>query len=151
LKEAEKFYAEYDKLKKELEANPDKKKELRWYRDITKNYRLYRWHEELRERFESQKDNSGIPVDIHLLRLGDVVFAANPFEYYLDFGMRIKARSKAVQTFIVQLAGSGTYVPTERSLKGGGYGSIPTSNPVGDEGGRQLVEVILEGINQLWK
>ena len=151
LKEAEKFYAEYDKLKKELEANPDKKKEPRWYRDITRNYRLYRWHEELKERFESQKDNSGIPVDIHLLRLGDVVFAANPFEYYLDFGMRIKARSKAVQTFIVQLAGSGTYVPAERSLKGGGYGSIPTSNPVGDEGGRQLVEVILEGINQLWK
>jgi len=46
-----------------------------------------------------------MPVEIHAIRLGDMAIATNRFELYLDFGIRIKARSKAVQTFVVQLAG----------------------------------------------
>jgi hypothetical protein len=80
-----------------------------------------------------------------------MAFATNPFEYYLDFGIYIKARSRATQTFLVQLAGSGTYVPSRRSTKGGGYGSIPASNPVGYEGGRQLAEKTVEVIDSLWE
>jgi hypothetical protein len=30
-------------------------------------------------------------VVIHGVRIGDVVFATNPFEYYLDYGIMIKA------------------------------------------------------------
>jgi len=156
LKEADKYYKEYEKLKKELEENPRKKEKspehdyLRWYGPVTMNYRLYKRNIALKERFESQKANPDVPFDIYFLRLGDIVFATNPFEYYLDFGMQIKARSKAVQTFVVQLAGPGTYVPTERSVTGGGYGSVPASSPVGYEGGRQLVNATLEGIKSLW-
>jgi len=40
--------------------------------------------------------------------------ATNPFELFLDYGMRIKARSKALQTFVVQLAcDSSGYLPTQ--------------------------------------
>ena len=37
-----------------------------------------------------------------------------------EFGIQIKARSRALQTFIIQLAGPGSYVPTGRADRGGG-------------------------------
>jgi hypothetical protein len=76
--------------------------------------------------------------------------ATNPFEMYLDYGTRIKARSPATQTFVVQLAGSGTYLPTRRSIEGGAYGAVPGSTLIGPEGGQELVEHTLELINTLW-
>jgi len=57
------------------------------------------------DRFELQKTQPTMPVEVHVIRLGDMAIATNRFELYLDFGIRIKARSKAVQTFVVQLAG----------------------------------------------
>jgi hypothetical protein len=65
--------------------------------------------------------------------------------------MRIKARSKAIQTFVVQLTGSGTYLPVERSVKGGSYGAIASSCVVGPEGGKELVEETLKCIDELFK
>lgn len=79
-----------------------------------------------------------------------MVSKTNPFEFYLDYGLRIKARSPAVQTFIVQLAGSGTYVPTSRSVAGGAYGAVPATTLIGPEGGQELVEKTLEIINELF-
>ncbi|MGB9677687.1 MAG: hypothetical protein ACPLZ9_03625, partial [Candidatus Ratteibacteria bacterium] len=120
--EAEKYYKEYEKLKNELEKNLKKKKEKRWYIPITYNYRRAQWYMSVKDKYETQKKEPKLEVDIHVLRIGDIVFATNPFECYLDYGIQIKARSKAIQTFIVQLTGPGTYLPTERSIKDGGYG-----------------------------
>jgi hypothetical protein len=75
----------------------------------------------------------------------------NRFEYYLDFGMRIKARSKALQTFVVQLAGEGTYLPTTRSMKGGSYGAYIASTPIGPEGGQLIVEECVKNINEMFE
>ena len=86
-----------------------------------------------------------------MVRLGDVAFATNPFEYYLDYGIQIKAKSPATQTFLVQLAGSGSYVSSPRAIAGGGYGSQPQSNPVGAEGGGMLRKKTSEFIAELWK
>jgi hypothetical protein len=44
---------------------------------------------------------TSMPVEVHVIRLGDMVIATNRFELYLDFGIRVKARSPAVQTFVV--------------------------------------------------
>ena len=90
-------------------------------------------------------------MELHVLRLGELAIATNPFEYYLDFGVFIKARSPAVQTMLVQLAGGGSYCPSRRSLAGGGYGSLPASNPVGPEGGRKLAERTIEVLLGLWR
>ena len=64
--------------------------------------------------------------------------------------MQMKARSKAIQTFIVQLTGTGTYLPTARSVAGGAYGAVPASTTIGPEGGRELVKQTLELIDSLW-
>jgi len=151
LKEAEKYYKEYERLKKEIEENPEKKKENRWYVGITFNYRRSQWFLSVKDRYEIQKINPKVEIEIHVLRIGDNVFATNPFELYLDYGMRIKARSKAIQTFVVQLTGSGTYLPAERSVKGGSYGAIAPSCIVGPEGGKELVEKTLKIIDELFK
>ena len=150
LAEAEKLRKDYEQLHRELEAHPEKRLEQRWYTGITAAYRRMKWYEAVEERFQRQQSQPKLPVEIHVLRIGDVVFATNPFEYYLDFGMQIKARSKAVQTFLVQHVGSGTYLPTLRAVSGKSYGAVPASTPVGPEGGRELAQKTVEIINSLW-
>ena len=150
-KAAEKSKEKYEELLKDLEAHPEKKKEKRWYTDISKAYRIARRNTLVEERFSLQQIEPEAEFEVHAVRLGDIVFATNPFELYLDYGMQIKCRSKAVQTFIVQLAGPGSYLPTERSIKGGAYGAVPTSTLVGPEAGQQLVEWTLKTIDDLYR
>ena len=122
----------------------------RWYKPITYEYRRWRWHANVKLRYEREQAQPLFPAELHVVRLGDIVIATNPFEYYLDFGIRIKARSPAVQTFLVQLAGGGTYVPTEWAVAGKSYGAIPASTPVGPEGGRELAEWTVDALRKLW-
>ncbi len=108
---------------------------------------------DLVSRYENQDENPTHQVECHIIRLGDVVFATNPFELFMDYGARIRARSKAPQTFLVQLAdgsGNGCYLPTQRALDGGHYSAIIKSNWVGPEGGKMLVEETLASINELF-
>lgn len=142
---------EYERLKKDLEDHPEKRESPRWYVPITTAHRKRHWLEGALKRHEIRKTRSTIPVEAHVIRIGDVAFATNPFELFLDYGIRIKARSLATQTFVTQLAGSGTYLPTERSVAGGGYGSIPASNTIDPKGGKILVEETLKMIERLWK
>ena len=150
LAEAEKLRAAYDEEMRKLEADPSLRADPRWYKMPTNYFRRMRWFQGVADRFEKQKTQPTQPVELHVLRLGDLAMATNPFEFYLDFGIRIKARSPATETLLVQLAGGGTYCPSPRSVGGGGYGSLPASNPVGPEGGRLLVERTVEIINRLW-
>lgn len=89
-------------------------------------------------------------IDLHVIRLGDVAIATNPFELYLDYGVRIQARSRAPQTFLVQLAsGQFGYLPSPKAV-GKHYGGLAADNAVGPEGGQRLVDRTLEIINDLW-
>ncbi|HSI77532.1 MAG TPA: hypothetical protein VK957_16650 [Lunatimonas sp.] len=118
-----------------------------------RQYRLLKWHGALLERYEKQSQNPDetYDVDIHLVKLGDVVICTNPFELFTEYGIRIKARSKALQTFVVQLVGGGTYLPTMEAVRGGHYSAIIQSTEVGPEGGDILVEETVRGIHQLWE
>ncbi|GIW78347.1 MAG: hypothetical protein KatS3mg105_0154 [Gemmatales bacterium] len=103
------------------------------------------------ERYRTQKEKTTYPVELHVVRLGEVALATNPFELFLDFGLRMKTRSQAVMTMTVQLAGYGTYVPTEKAVRGGGYSAEVASNLVGPKGGQVLVEETVKRINALWE
>jgi hypothetical protein len=95
----------------------------------------------------TKSDGSVLPVEVYVLRLGEMAFATNPFELYTDFGVRIQERSEAIQTFVVQLAGSGNYVAPQKTIAGGAYGS---QREWGPQAGRDLVEGTVALIDGLW-
>ncbi len=111
------------------------------------------WNDDVVRRFDLQKSNPGATYqsEIHVIRIGDVVICTNQFELFTDFGIRIQARSKALQTFVVQLAGPGTYLATQKAVAGGGYSAVCQSNVVSPEGGQVLVDRTLELIDKLWE
>jgi hypothetical protein len=110
------------------------------------------WHGQVVKRFEEQQPGTLQPyqMELHVLRIGDIAIATNPFELFTDYGIQMKGRSPALQTFVIQLSGSGTYLPSARAVYAGGYSAIAESNEVGPEGGQILVDRTLDQINALW-
>jgi hypothetical protein len=97
------------------------------------------------DRYETQKTNPNLSMELHVLRIGDIAFASNRFELYMDYQHRIQARSPFEQTFVIQLAGQpgndgGTYLCTERGEWGRGYSASMFCNLVSPQGGQELVE-----------
>jgi hypothetical protein len=100
--------------------------------------------------YEAGGQKPDYTMELHVIRLGDVAFATNPFELYLDYGERILARSRAEQTFLVQLScGTGAYLPSPKAV-GKHYGGLAADNKVGPEGGQLLVERTLAIIDAFW-
>lgn len=116
-------------------------------------YVMTRRFERVITRYEEQGQTPTQPEEIHVIRFGDMAFTTSRFELYLDFGIRIKARSPAVQTFVVQLAGggrTGTYLPTARAEYGGSYGASPYCSDIGSAGGQVLVEETVKTLKELF-
>jgi hypothetical protein len=102
-------------------------------------------------RYHDQDAHPSIQVELHAVRLGNVVFVTNPFELFLDFGQQIKARSAANQTFIVQLCcGYSGYLPSARAESLGGYGGLIINGQAGSDGGKLLVDSTVQMISELW-
>ena len=111
---------------------------------------------------DQQQGKREFAMELHVLRLGDVAIATNPFELYVDYGVQIQARSVAEQTILIQLAATGSqdgyYVPTPRAIAAGelsetvmdNYSATVMTNVIGPEGGQLLVERTLETIRELW-
>jgi hypothetical protein len=116
-------------------------------------YAKMTWFGDVLKRYKRQQQNPGevYESEIHVIRIGDAVVCTNQFELFTDYGIRIQARSKALQTFIIQLAGPGTYLPTAKAISGGGYSAVCQSNIVGAEGGQILVDRTVSLIDSLWQ
>jgi hypothetical protein len=114
-------------------------------------YKKVNFFKSIIDRYENQQQSiNTIPVELHCIRLDEIAFATNPFEYFLDFGVRIKTRSKALQTFLVQLVGRGTYLPTQRAVDGGGYSAFAGSALASPTGGQTIVEAEISAINEMF-
>ena len=93
-----------------------------------------------------------LQTEVHIIRLGSIAIASSPFELYLDYGNRIRARSLAEQTFLLQLAnGYEGYLPTEKAEKHGHYSAFIASGQVGHAGGEQLVRETLQNIRDMFR
>ena len=109
-------------------------------------------HSGLIARYRMQQFTELYPIESHIVRFGDVAFATNPFELFLDFGNRLKARSYAAQTFVVQLCcGKGGYLPTAKAERAGHFSAYISSGMVGHEGGDLLVRKQLKEINEMFE
>ncbi len=118
-----------------------------------KNEDFVRWHDNqaVLKRLETQETQPVYDCELHCLRLGETALASNPFELFLEYSQRIKARSPARRTMLVQLAGGqGGYLPTPQAVAHGGYGALVINGQVGPAGGDMLVEEILAAIKQLF-
>ena len=121
------------------------------YDDKKRHFVQIRNHEAVVKRYEEQDREPDITTELQVVRLGDTVFASNPFELFLEFGQRIKARSRAEQTFLVQLAnGCEGYLPSPRAEQLGGYGGLIINGSVGSDGGTILVDATVKEIGALW-
>ena len=100
------------------------------------------------KRAEIQDKEPGITTDIHVVKIGNVAFASNRFELYMDYMHRIQARSPFEQTVIVQLVtdlnGQGKYLATKEGIANKGYSATPYCNVVSAEGGQELVNKTLD-------
>ena len=102
-------------------------------------------------RFEHAKELPPYDMELHVLRVGDIAITTNTFELYLDWGIQMKARSPAQQTFILQLTnGCGMYLPTAFAIEGGSYSGLPHVNKVGPEGGQMLVDQTVRAMQALF-
>lgn len=137
---------------KEFQNTDNKADDLKWNSKEVANRNK---GNQIVERYLSQKEYPTIPMELHVVKVGNIAFATNQFELYMDFAHRIQARSPFEQTFIVQLCAqpgrqNGSYLATERSAKNRGYGSNLHNNKVSPNGGQQLVEETLKVLNDLY-
>ena len=102
-------------------------------------------------RYALQQEMDTQEIEMHTVRLGDLVFSTNPFELFLNYGNQIRARSRAKQTFLIQLAcGAFGYLPTKRAEEGSHYSAYISSGMIGSAGGELLVRKALEEIRTLF-
>ncbi len=103
-------------------------------------------------RYVLQQEYNTFPNELHFLKLGNIAFATNPYELFLDYGNKIRARSPASQTFLIQLCcGSWGYLPTKKAEEGSHYSAYVSSGYAGHEGGDLLVRKTLTELNKLFK
>ena len=114
------------------------------------NARLY-VYSGIVDRYDIQQTVNTFIEEIHIIRFGDIAIATNPFELFLNYGNKIRARSKAKQTFLIQLAcGMSGYLPTEKAEKGSHYSAYVSSGTTGHEGGDILVRETLTHLNKMF-
>ncbi len=128
------------------------KKEVAAYAKDPSKVWIKNWKQSVLDRYAQQKTGTAKPyrMELHTIRLGDVALATNDFELFNDFGTQMKARSPALQTFVIQLCGAGTYVPNKRAVLGGSYSAVIESNIVGHKGGQVLTEQTIDSIKELF-
>ena len=94
-------------------------------------------------------------TECHVIRLGDIAFATNNFELFMDYEQRIQARSPAMQTFVIQLTAvpgesGNSYLPTAKGKANKGYSASIFDCDFDAKGGAMLVEETLKQLNELF-
>jgi hypothetical protein len=88
------------------------------------------------------------PAETLRQRGGDDVFARHWRPTWLAIGLLALAAQALGSELLV---GTGTYLPTERAVRGGHYSATVHSNLVGPEGGQVLVDRTVELIESMWQ
>ena len=142
----------WSRFLEEIKENEKTKEYGPWDNKLS-DYGIVMKQEALVKQYADQDQHQIFPVELHVVRCGEVCFATNPFELFMEYGIRIEGRSKAKLTFVVQLSSGdyGGYLPTQQAIEGKGYrGYGALVNAVGPEGGQVLVNETVSAINDLF-
>ncbi len=128
------------------------KQEVAKYGEDPAQVWIKNWKQSVLDRYERQRTGKAKPyrMELHTVRVGDIAIATNDFELFNDYGTQMKSRSPALQTFVIQLCGAGTYVPTPRAVAGGGYSAVIESSVVGPRGGQVLADKTVAAVRDLF-
>jgi hypothetical protein len=151
-KETNSHETAWNRFLKEIKENEKTKVYGPWDNKLS-DYGILRKQEALVKQYADQDQHPSYSVELHVIRFGEVIFATNPFELFMEYGFRIEGRSKAKLTFLVQLSSGdyGGYLPTKQAVEGNGYrGYGALVNKVGPEGGQALVNETVRAINDLF-
>ncbi|MCD6318130.1 neutral/alkaline non-lysosomal ceramidase N-terminal domain-containing protein [Candidatus Aerophobetes bacterium] len=120
--------AKSSKLKKDLQRN----KEILW----------------IMEQNQTEEE-----IEIQTITIGDNVLVGIPAEYFVEYGLEIKAKSPFNYTFIVGLAnGYIGYIPTLEAFKEGGYEvEFCATSKFVPQAGEIIKKEVLKLINELAK
>lgn len=103
-------------------------------------------------RWIEQNRSAMVNVPMHFFRIGAASMITCPFELFIEFSLRIKARARSLQTIVVQMTDDYLdYLPTRTAIEGGSYSSAPASTTCGPESGEALVEHALAAIEKMWR
>ena len=149
--------AEAERHLEELEKTPPPENADPVARNRAQAYRATRRSKYMKvvKTAESVQKMPALETEIHIVRIGDIAFASNPFELFIDYMHRIQRQSPYELTFIVQLAqmsgAAGGYLPTERAVANRGYSAEPYSYSISPAGGDTLVEETVKELQRLYK
>jgi len=111
--------------------------------ESTRIAKIYRVEQAIR-RYEEQQLQKPCMLEHHVIRLGEIALCTFPMELFLNYALRIQARSPALATMVIQLTGSAPnpngYLPTAEAEKGGGYSACIYCSPVSATGGQEMVD-----------
>jgi len=148
--EAERRLEELEKTPLPENADPVAKNRVQAYRATRRGKYM-----KVVKTAESVQKMPVLETEIHIVRIGDIAFASNPFELFIDYMHRIQRRSPYELTFIVQLAQMGGapagYLPTERAVANRGYSAEPYSYSISPAGGDTLVEETVKELQRLYQ
>lgn len=101
-------------------------------------------------RWELQQKTREHAVEIHVMRIGSARMATNPFELFVEYADRIRAKSGGGNIAVVQLACDYQgYLPSAGAISHGGYSALVCNGLYGSEGGDLLVEETLRLLREL--
>jgi hypothetical protein len=91
-----------------------------------------------------------ITVPLQVVRIGDFVICAIPFETFVEIGLDLKKRSPFPRTMVVSIAnGYNGYLPTPEQHKLGGYETWLGTNRVQEDASVLITNTLLEMLNDL--
>jgi hypothetical protein len=101
----------------------------------------------------AREREGGEDVEIQVLDIGGIAFAAIPAEYFMEFGLHIKEHSPYERTHVVSLANGWVgYVPTQAALqrKGGHETTTALWSKMAPEAGDRMATTALDLLEQFY-
>lgn len=100
-------------------------------------------------RYIRQNKNLFYQTPVHIMQIGECALVTCPYELFLEYGLRIRARSNAEHTLIAELTDDETeYLPTPFAVEAKSYSALVTNQLVSCEGGEFYVESVIQRINE---